>query len=185
MSGEEIGGAGVPRIESPTRESSESRAVISCTAWFLLLCFVFCRDDYSDDVRRGFLENLIGGLPHEPGRAVLYSPGFHGFVVVIGTLILAGAVNTPLWAPTECSTRVSEDGVLSDWFRQPHPRYGTSYRIVNISRFSANHNHYHQPRHVLPGEPLCFGVIWSFAMNGLAVLVLRYTRAGSARIPVR
>jgi len=28
--------------------------------------------------------------------------------------------------------RVSEDGVLSAWFRQPHRRFGTSYRIINI-----------------------------------------------------
>jgi hypothetical protein len=71
---------------------------------------------------------------------------------------------------------VSEDGVLPDWFRQPHPRFGTSNRIINlvvifqiitivISRgdvtFLAN--------------LYAFGVIWSFAMKGLAVLVLRYT----------
>ena len=28
--------------------------------------------------------------------------------------------------------RVAEDGVLTDWFRQPHPKFGTSYRIVNL-----------------------------------------------------
>ncbi|OLB18000.1 MAG: hypothetical protein AUH16_09970 [Acidobacteria bacterium 13_2_20CM_57_7] len=75
--------------------------------------------------------------------------------------------------------RVSEDGVLSAWFRQPHKKFGTSYRIINIvvvlqvitiiiSRgdvtFLAN--------------LYAFGVIWSFAMNGLAVLVLRYTSPG-------
>ncbi len=29
-----------------------------------------------------------------------------------------------------------------------------------------------------------FGVIWSFAMNGLAVLVLRYTRPGAREFQV-
>jgi len=28
--------------------------------------------------------------------------------------------------------RVSEDGVLADWFRQPHRKFGTSNRIINI-----------------------------------------------------
>jgi hypothetical protein len=70
---------------------------------------------------------------------------------------------------------VSEDGVLSDWFREPHRRFGTSYRIINmvvglqifmilLSRgdvtFLAN--------------LYAFGVIWSFVLNGIAVLVLRY-----------
>ena len=73
--------------------------------------------------------------------------------------------------------RVSEDGVLSDWFRQPHPRFGTSHRIINVvvglqllmiifSRgdvtFLAN--------------LYAFGVIWSFVLNGTAVFVLRYTQ---------
>jgi hypothetical protein len=47
---------------------------------------------------------------------------FHGFVVVVGTLILAGAVNTAIVGSNGVLNRVSEDGVLSDWFRHPHPR---------------------------------------------------------------
>jgi len=132
-----------------------------------------------DNVRQGYLENLIGGLAmslHGPLAARLI---FHGFVVVVGTLILAGAVNTAIVGSNGVLNRVSEDGVLSSWFRQPHPRFGTSHRIINIvvglqiltiliSRgdvtFLAN--------------LYAFGVIWSFTMNGLAVLVLRYTRPG-------
>src|SRR6266403_1999641 len=96
-----------------------------------------------------------------------------------GLLIFAGAVNTAIVGSNGVLNRVSEDGVLSSWFRQPHRKYGTSYRIINIvvalqvitiiiSRgdvtFLAN--------------LYAFGVIWSFAMNGLAVLVLRYTSPG-------
>jgi nucleotide-binding universal stress UspA family protein len=73
--------------------------------------------------------------------------------------------------------RVSEDGVLSAWFRQPHPKYGTSYRIINIvvglqivmiiaSRGDVT----------LLANLYAFGVIWSFVLNGLAVVVLRYTQ---------
>src|SRR5205807_1934262 len=57
---------------------------------------------------------------------------FHAFVVVVGAVILAGAVNTAIVGSNGVLNRVSEDGVLSDWFCQPHPRFGTSYRIINI-----------------------------------------------------
>ena len=138
-----------------------------------------------DSVRPNYLENLIGGLAmslHGPFIARLV---FHAFVVVVGTLILAGAVNTAIVGSNGVLNRVSEDGVLSSWFRQPHPKFGTSYRIINIvvalqiltiviSRgdvtFLAN--------------LYAFGVIWSFTMNGLAVLVLRYTRPGQREFQV-
>ncbi|HEV2102593.1 MAG TPA: APC family permease [Candidatus Acidoferrum sp.] len=132
-----------------------------------------------DSVRQGYLENLIGGLAMSLAGPIYVRLIFHGFVVVVGTLILAGAVNTAIVGSNVVLNRVSEDGVLSSWFRQPHRKYGTSYRIINIvvalqvitiiiSRgdvtFLAN--------------LYAFGVIWSFAMNGLAVLVLRYTKPG-------
>src|SRR5215471_11141481 len=140
-----------------------------------------------DAQRQNFLENLIGGLAMNLEGPFLLRLVFHGFVVVVGTLILAGAVNTAIVGSNGVLNRVSEDGVLADWFRAPHRRYGTTYRIIwiiaalqiitiIISRgdvtFLAN--------------LYAFGVIWSFAMNGLAVLVLRYTRPGQRdfRVPL-
>src|SRR5260370_9940220 len=131
------------------------------------------------DRREHYLENLIGGLGMSLEGPVIARLIFHGFVVGVGTLILAGAVNTAIVGSNGVLNRVSEDGVLSYRSRQPHRKYGTSYRIINIvvalqvitiiiSRgdvtFLAN--------------LYAFGVIWSFAMNGLAVLVLRYTKPG-------
>jgi amino acid transporter len=132
-----------------------------------------------DSIRQTYLQNLIGGLAMSLEGPYWVRLIFHGFVVVVGTFILAGAVNTAIVGSNGVLNRVSEDGVLSSWFRQPHRKYGTSYRIINIvvalqvitiiiSRgdvtFLAN--------------LYAFGVIWSFAMNGLAVLVLRYTKPG-------
>jgi len=132
-----------------------------------------------DTVRETYLQNLIGGLAMSLQGPLFARLIFHAFVVVVGTFILAGAVNTAIVGSNGVLNRVSEDGVLSSWFRQPHRKYGTSYRIINIvvalqvitiiiSRgdvtFLAN--------------LYAFGVIWSFAMNGLAVLVLRYTKPG-------
>jgi Amino acid permease len=104
---------------------------------------------------------------------------FHGFVVVVGTLILAGAVNTAIVGSNGVLNRVSEDGVLSAWFRQPHRRFGTSYRIINIIvglqilTIFISHGDV-----TFLANLYAFGVIWSFTMNGLAVLVLRYTQPG-------
>jgi amino acid transporter len=138
-----------------------------------------------DSVRPSYLENLIGGLAMSLHGPLFARLSFHVFVVVVGTLILAGAVNTAIVGSNGVLNRVSEDGVLSSWFRQPHPKFGTSYRIINtvvalqiitiiISRgdvtFLAN--------------LYAFGVIWSFAMNGLAVFVLRYTKPGAREFEV-
>jgi amino acid transporter len=50
----------------------------------------------------------------------------HLFVVVVGVLILSGAVNTSLIGANGVLNRVAEDGVLLDWFRKPHSRFGTT-----------------------------------------------------------
>jgi amino acid transporter len=130
-----------------------------------------------DKIRPGYFENLIGGLAMNLQGPFAARLAFHVFVVIVGTLILSGAVNTAIVGSNGVLNRVSEDGVLSDWFRQPHPHFGTSYRIINmvvllqivmilISRgdvtFLAN--------------LYAFGVIWSFVLNGTAVLVLRHTQ---------
>jgi hypothetical protein len=72
--------------------------------------------------------------------------------------------------------RVAEDGVLTEAFQKPHPRFGTSYRIINLvvglqllTIILTRGNVF-----TLAGL-YAFGVIWSFAMMALAVLVLRYT----------
>ncbi|MGO8818999.1 MAG: APC family permease [Terriglobia bacterium] len=140
-----------------------------------------------DAVRKTFFENLIGGLAMNVAGPMMLRLVFHGFVVLVGTLILAGAVNTAIVGSNGVLNRVSEDGVLSDWFRRPHPRFGTSYRIIDmvvglqiltilLSRGNV----------LLLGEAYAFGVIWSFVMKGLAVLVLRFKEPGAReyRVPL-
>ena len=57
---------------------------------------------------------------------------FQGFVVLVGVLMLAGAVNTAIIGSNGVLNRISEDGILPKWFRHPHRRFGTSYRMLNI-----------------------------------------------------
>ena len=58
--------------------------------------------------------------------------GFHIFVVIVGGLILSGAVNTSIIGANGVLNRVAEDGVLLPWFRKPHRKFGTTYRIINL-----------------------------------------------------
>jgi amino acid transporter len=137
--------------------------------------------------RLGYKDNLIGGLAMSVVGPFFLRLLFHGFVVVVGIMILSGAANTAIVGSNGVLNRVSEDGVLADWFRRPHPVYGTSHRIINLvvglqiltivlSRGNV----------IVLGEAYAFGVIWSFAMKGLAVLILRFTQAGPRgfRVPL-
>jgi amino acid transporter len=181
MSGEESLAQVYREIESPKLPNLKKAGMVIFiySLVFTSLVSFFAVMIIPDGVRQNYLENLIGGLAMSLHGPLIARLIFHAFVVVVGTLILAGAVNTAIVGSNGVLNRVSEDGVLSAWFRQPHPRFGTSYRIINIvvalqiitifiSRgdvtFLAN--------------LYAFGVIWSFTMNGLAVLVLRYTRPG-------
>jgi amino acid transporter len=132
-----------------------------------------------DAARQHFLDNLIGGLSMYLVGPVSARLLFHGFVVLVGTLILAGAVNTAIIGSNGVLNRVAEDGVLPDWFRHPHKKFGTTSRIINvivvlqlitivISRGDV----------YMLGEAYAFGVVWSFAMKALSVLVLRYKQPG-------
>ncbi len=122
---------------------------------------------YSDD--------LIGGLAMYVVGPLWARTALRAFVVFVGFLILSGAVNTAIVGSTGVLTRVAEDGVLLDWFRHPHKRYGTNYRIVNlvaglqIATIVLSRG----DMYVL-GEAYAFGVIWSFVFKTLSVLVLRY-----------
>jgi hypothetical protein len=112
---------------------------------------------------------------------------FQGFVVMVGTVILSGAVNTAIVGSNGVLNRVAEDGVLPDWFRQPHHRFGTTSRIIGlIAWLQIACLVLTRGNLLLLGDAYAFGVVWSFAMKGLAVLVLRYKQPGPRgfRVPL-
>lgn len=130
-----------------------------------------------DSVRPNYHDNLIGGIAMHLVGPFPLRLCFHIFVVAVGVLMLAGACNTAIIGSNGVLNRLSEDGVLLDWFRKPHREYGTTYRILNMivglqilvvigSRGDV----------FVLGEAYAFGVIWSFAMNALATLILRFKR---------
>jgi hypothetical protein len=104
---------------------------------------------------------------------------FRIFVVLVGFLILSGAINTSMIGSTGVLMRVAEDGVLTDWFRKPHPRFGTSYRIINLVFGLQMFTIIVTAGNIITlGEAYAFGVIWSFTFNSLAMLVLRWKYHG-------
>jgi len=129
-----------------------------------------------DTVRHDYFANLIGGIAMYLSGPHALKLVFHGFVVLVGVLILSGAENTSIVGANGVLNRLAEGGVLTDWFQKPNRRYGTSYRIINLivalqmlTIIASGGNVY-----LLAGL-YAFGVVWSFAFNGLAVLRLRYT----------
>jgi amino acid transporter/nucleotide-binding universal stress UspA family protein len=128
-----------------------------------------------DSARPQFLDNLIGGLSMYLLGPLPLRLAFHGAVVLVGVLLLSGAVNTAIIGSNGVLNRVAEDGVLPDWFRHPHHRFGTTSRLINtivglqlltilLTRGDV----------IMLGEAYAFGVVWSFSMKALSVLVLRY-----------
>jgi amino acid transporter len=126
-----------------------------------------------------YKDNLIAGLAMYMAGPQVLRIIFRVFVVVVGFLILSGAVNTSIIGSTGVLMRVAEDGVLTDWFRKPNRRFGTSYRIINLVAIMQLFTIIVTRGNVIMlGEAYAFGVIWSFTFNALSMLVLRWKYKG-------
>src|SRR5678809_239316 len=130
------------------------------------------------DVQRlQYADNLLGGLAMYLTGPLLLRLAFHIFVVVVGVLILSGAVNTSIIGANGVLNRVAEDHVLTPWFKKPHHKYGTSYRLINlIALLQVATIVWSRGDVILLGEAYAFGVVWSFFLKALGVLVLRFKR---------
>lgn len=158
------------------------RITANITCWYAVVCTgvitVFAAIIIPDALRATYVDNLIGGLAMNLSGPYLLRLSFHVFVVIVGGLILAGAVNTSIIGANGVLNRVAEDGVLLPWFRRPHKRFGTTYRIINmivllqILTIIASRGDM-----TILAEAYAFGVVWSFFMKSLGVLVLRYQRS--------
>ena len=181
MSGEESLAQVNREIASPKLKNLERAGfvIFIYSMLFTSLVSFFAVMIIPDGARQKFLDNLIGGLSMYLAGPTPVKLLFHGFVVLVGTLILSGAVNTAIIGSNGVLNRVAEDGVLPDWFRKPHPKYGTTFRLIDtlvllqiltivLSRGDV----------YALGEAYAFGVVWSFAMKSLSVLVLRFKQPG-------
>jgi hypothetical protein len=149
--------------------------------WYAVMCTgvitVFAGMIIPDALRGKYVDNLLGGLAMHLAGPFMLRLVFHVFVVTVGFLILSGAVNTSMIGANGVMNRLAEDGVLLNWFRKPHSHYGTTYRIINliallqIATILASRGVVYTL-----GEAYAFGVVWSFFLKSLGVLVLRYHR---------
>jgi amino acid transporter len=178
MSGEETLAQVYREVESPKLKNFKKAAFIvfiyslglTATISFLAVLLI------PDEIRmKDYSGNLISGLSMYVVGPQLARLLLNGFVVVVGFLILAGAVNTAIIGSNGVLNRVAEDGVMPDWFLKPHRRYGTTYRMLYLivglqlaTIILSRGNMY------VLGEAYAFGVVWSFVFNALAMLVLRF-----------
>ncbi len=166
-------------IAYPKMKNLRLTANIVC--WYAVICTgvitIFAAMIISPDKMKEYSDDLLGGLTMHLAGPPLLRLLFHVFVVIVGVLILSGAVNTAIIGANGVLNRVAEDGVLLDWFRKPHKRFGTTYRIINvvallqIVTIALSRGDVY-----LLGEAYAFGVVWSFFLKSAGVLALRYQR---------
>jgi amino acid transporter len=182
MSGEETLAQVNREIEHPKLKNLEKTGLVIFiySLLFTSLVSFFAVMIIPDSVRPSFFANLIGGIAMYLVGPTSLKLLFHGFVVLVGVLILAGAQNTSIVGANGVLNRVAEDGVLTSWFQKPHHRFGTSFRIINLIvgmqllTIVLSRGDVYQLAALY-----AFGVIWSFTMKSLAVLVLRFTEPGN------
>ncbi|MBN1634476.1 MAG: APC family permease [Ignavibacteria bacterium] len=134
-----------------------------------------------------YMDNIIGGIAMFLAGPVWLRLVVQVFVVLVGVLILSGAVNTSIVGANSVLNRVSEDKILTDWFRKPHPKYGTTYRILTlIAGLQIATIILSGGNILILGEAYAFGVIWSLTFKAFAMIVLRYRdkRPREWRVPV-
>ncbi|HKP14206.1 MAG TPA: APC family permease, partial [Blastocatellia bacterium] len=178
MSGQETLAQVNRELEHPKLQNLKRAALVIFiySMLFTSLVSFFAVSIIPDDVRPQFLDNLISGLAMSFVGPTYLKLIFQAFVVLVGFLMLSGAVNTAIIGSNGVLNRVSEDGVLTDWFRAPHKKYGTTYRIVTIIAALQILTIIGSRGDVFVlGEAYAFGVIWSFSFNAVATLVLRFT----------
>ncbi len=201
MSGEETLAQVYREVESPKLPNFQKAAFIVflysllLTGTFSFLAVLLI----PDHLRMGeYYDNFVGGLAMQMVGPLWARLLLNAFVVVVGFLILSGAVNTSIIGSNGVLNRVAEDGVLPDWFLKPHHRYGTTSRILylitalQLFTIIASRGDV-----ILLGEAYAFGVIWSFVFKTLSMVVLRFRdksprefkvpgniRIGSVELPI-
>ncbi|HEY5174127.1 MAG TPA: APC family permease [Terriglobales bacterium] len=177
MSGEESLAQINREIEHPKLKNLEKTGLVIFiySLLFTSLVSFFAVMIIPDGVRHEYFANLISGLAMNVVGPYTLRLFFQAFVVIVGALMLSGAVNTAIVGANGVLNRLVEDGVLTTWFKKPQKRYGTSFRVINLivglqvlTIIASRGNVY------LLASLYAFGVIWSFSFMSLAVMVLRY-----------
>lgn len=128
-----------------------------------------------DGPRAMYTDNLLSGLAMHLAGPTEIKLILQAFVVLVGVLILSGAVNTSYVGANGTLNRVAEDGILPQWLRQPHRTYGTTYRVMNVIAIVQILIVILSRGDVYTlGEAYAFGVVWSFVFQTSSILILRW-----------
>jgi amino acid transporter/nucleotide-binding universal stress UspA family protein len=166
-------------IASPKMKNLKIAANIVCV--YALVCTgvvtLFASMIIPDAERPSYYTNLIGGLAMNLSGPYALRLLFHIFVVFVGGLILSGALNTSIIGANGILSRVAEDGVMLPWFRQPHKKFGTTHRMINLTVILQLATIlYSRGNMTVLAQAYAFGVVWSFFFKSLGVTVLRFQR---------
>lgn len=165
-------------IEYPKIENLKKAALIIFIFAFIFtggLTFLSSLIIPPDLIAEKYHDNLLAGLVMHLNGPQILKLILQAGVVIAGVVMLSGAVNTSIIGANGIMNRVAETGILTDWFRKIHRKYGTTYHIINlicitqiivilISRGKT----------YLIGEAYAFGVLWSFVLEMTSILVLRF-----------
>jgi hypothetical protein len=182
MSGEETLAQVYREVEHPKLPNLEKAGfIIFVYSLFSRRAFRFSPHDHSDAVRPQYFGNLISGLAMNFVGPYTLAAGVPG---VRGDRRRADAGwggeygHRGLERRAQPRLRGRHSAAMvppsASPFRHflPHAEHGRGLQLA--------HDH-PEPRNIFVlGEAYAFGVMWSFAMKGLAVLVLRYKQPGSA-----
>ena len=178
MSGEEALAQVYRELEAPKIKNLKRAGMVIflCSVPLTSLVSLFAVMIIPDAVRiPHFGDNLLAGLAMSVAGPHWARLLLQAFVVCVGVLILSGAANTSIVGANGVLNRLAEDGILTDWFRGLHAKYGTTHRMINLivvmqvaTILMCRGDVY------LLGEAYAFGVVWSFVFNALSVMVLRF-----------
>jgi len=167
-------------IASPKLKNLKIAANIVCVYALISTGIVtlFAAMIIPDGERAQHFANLIGGLAMNLSGPYPLRLAFHVFVVVVGFLLLSGALNTSIIGANGILSRVAEDGVLVPWFRHPHKKFGTTHRMINLTVILQLATIvFSRGDMFILAQAYAFGVVWSFFFKSLGVTVLRFQRS--------
>ena len=184
--------SGIETLSQVYREIEYPKAVnLKKAAWLIFgfallftggLTFLSALIIPPDLIATKYNDNLLSGLAMSMAGPDILKLLMQAMIVVCGVAMLSGAVNTSLIGSNALMNRIAEDGILTDWFRKIHRRYGTSYHIIHLIAvvqlaviLLSRGNVY------LLGEAYAFGVMWCFVFEVSAIIRLRWKMAAQKR----
>lgn len=134
------------------------------------------------DIISKYDDNLLAGLAMNLSGPVFIKLILQTAIVAAGAFMLSGAVNTSIIGANGIMSRMADTGILTDWFRKIHPKYGTTYHMINMVCFmQIVVILLSRGKLYMIGQAYAFGVLWSFVFTLVSIVVLRFKERETKR----